>query len=474
MSGKILVVFLLLLHVTASATPEISMEVFRYQSDDQPLVEVAVYVAGHSLDVDSLNKTPYGIEYVLLIQSNAQNVIAGNRYRLTSPDYPVRDIMDVKRFALDPGTYTVTLEASDIRDPQRTIAIEQTIEIMDPGSRPVISDLQLLSAITPEREGSSLNKSGKHMELLPFGFYYPALSQLYLYHEVYHADQLAGSPYVQYTLKPATADVPASIVVYKKLKKQKVEAVVIQLDISELISGQYLMEAQLFDGQKELQFTTEVSLTRLNPVGDSIYIQTAPLKLEDSFVQSIPADSLDYIMRAMAPIVNSIDNSVMNTLLHKGQERAKRFFIYRYWTNGYGTLAGIAFVDYMKVAKAVDVNFASGFGYGFETDRGHIFLKYGRPDDVQAVEDEPSAPPYEIWFYTTFPATHQQNVRFLFYNPSLAKNDYRLLHSTAIGELRNDRWEIELYKDATLETPAVGEKVMGENVHRNARRYFEN
>lgn len=133
-----------------------------------------------------------------------------------------------------------------------------------------------------------------------------------------------------------------------------------------------------------------------------------------------------------------------------------------------------AFQQYMQVAHVVDMNYRSGFGYGFETDRGHIFLKYGRPDDIIEVEDEPTAPPYEIWFYNSFPATHQANVRFLFYNPSLTKNGYQLLHSTAIGEVKNARWEIELYRDATQETPGVNAREMGDNVYRNARRYFEN
>ena len=139
-----------------------------------------------------------------------------------------------------------------------------------------------------------------------------------------------------------------------------------------------------------------------------------------------------------------------------------------------GKLAGPAFESYMRIAKVVDYTYQSGFGFGFETDRGWVFLKYGKPNDVIEVEDEPSAPPYEIWFYNTFPATHQTNVRFLFYNPSLTRNGHELLHSTARGEVNNARWEVELYKDATLETPGVNETEMGDNVHRNARTYFQN
>jgi len=87
--------------------------------------------------------------------------------------------------------------------------------------------------------------------------------------------------------------------------------------------------------------------------------------------------------------------------------------------------------------------------------------------------DVADPPPYEIWFYTSMPETRQANVRFLFYNPSLVRNDFRLLHSTANGEIQNPRWEVELYKDSTQEIPGVDESEMGDNVHRNARTYFE-
>jgi GWxTD domain-containing protein len=333
----------------------------------------------------------------------------------------------------------------------------------------------LLSTIRPERqEASSLNKSGMYLEPLPFRLYYPALNQLNLYHETYHIDELAGQAYIQYVITPVSRDSTQILRSFKKLKKEPVNANIFQLDISSLISGHYILEANVFDGNKNLKASSMTTFSRLNPTGDSIYLETAALNANVSFVKTIPSDSLEYYMRAMAPIISSIDNDVMNMLLKKGSEKAKRYFIHRYWTSQAGKHADLAFSSYMNVAKIVDDQFRSGFGYGFETDRGHVFLKYGTPDDRISEESEPSAPPYEIWFYNEFPATHQTNVRFLFYNPSLSHNAYKLLHSTAIGEVYNSRWELELYRDATLETPGVNVKAMGENVNRNARRYFEN
>ena len=91
-------------------------------------------------------------------------------------------------------------------------------------------------------------------------------------------------------------------------------------------------------------------------------------------------------------------------------------------------------------------------------------------------ENEPSAPPYEIWFYNQFPMTGQNNVKFLFYNPSLVSNGHVLLHSTARGERNNPRWELDLYSNSPNEVQDndyIDGTRMQSNTGRQARRLFE-
>jgi len=155
--------------------------------------------------------------------------------------------------------------------------------------------------------------------------------------------------------------------------------------------------------------------------------------------------------------------------------RIKRYFLYRYWTEQSADNAEDLFNKYNEIAEAVDRTFNSNVGRGFETDRGIIFLRYGRPDDILSVEDEPSAPPYEIWRYNRLLETGQNNVKFLFYNPSLSTNDFILLHSTCRVERQNDRWEIELYRDDPNSNGGGGPDVRTttDGFNRNARLHFE-
>lgn len=462
------------LPVCLQATPDVSLNIHRFHSAGNSFAEISIYIVGNSLRCDSLTGG-YGVEYMIIIKDTMDHVITGNRYRLNSTGCPAKDLIDVKRFALPPGHYIVDAEVTDVNDPSDALSVMQEFMMEKDAASPHISDIQLFSVVKPESEVvSPLHKHGLYLEPLPFAFYYPALDRIHSYIEAYHTDKLEGQPYMQYTIKPLSGDVPEPIIAHRKVIRQEVAVNLFQLDIKTLISGPYIFEAALFDGNKKMITSTSTLFSRYNPQADSIFIASGSMNLETSFISKIPQDSLDYHLKAMAPIVSSVHIDIMNALLQKGSAKSKQFFIHRYWSEQAGKFADQAFASYMSVAKIVDKMYRSGFGYGFETDRGHVFLKYGRPDDIIEVEDEPSAPPYEIWYYNQFPATHQNNVRFLFYNPSLATNAFTLLHSTAIGEVRNDRWEVELYKDATLEAPAVDQKVMGDNVHRNARKYFEN
>ena len=471
--NSLILIFFLWLTVPVRSAPDVSIDIARFQADSLQYIEISLYVIGSSLSCD-LQKSPvYGIDYMIIIRDSVDQVVAGNRYRMTKEGCPAMDLIDIKRFSLPPGFYSVEIETNDLVDSLDKVNVRQDVtlgKIKDAGT---LSDIQLLSTISSKEDAlSPMQKSGVYMEPLPFRFYYPALNTLHLYLETYHTEKLTGQPYLQYTIKPLSGEIPTPLITYKRLNKETVTPNILQLDISTLLSGPYILEASLYDGNKQLQETRKVGFSRFNPKGDSLFIETGMLNVDFGFVQDIPEDSLEYVLRAIAPIINPLEVDVLNSLIKKGSVKSRQFFLHKFWVAQGGKLAGSAYSSYMKVAKVVDENYRSGFGYGFETDRGYVFLKYGKPDEVITVEDEPSAPPYEIWFYTTFPATHQTNVRFLFYNPTLVRNGFQLLHSTARGEKHNDRWEVVLYQDATQETPGVGADVMGDNVYRNARDYF--
>lgn len=54
---------------------------------------------------------------------------------------------------------------------------------------------------------------------------------------------------------------------------------------------------------------------------------------------------------------------------------------------------------YMEVVRVVDNMYNFGFCYGFEIDRGYVYMKYGQLSDIFCNENEFFVLLYEIWLY---------------------------------------------------------------------------
>ena len=72
-----------------------------------------------------------------------------------------------------------------------------------------------------------------------------------------------------------------------------------------------------------------------------------------------------------------------------------------------------------------------------------MYLQYGPPNIISESYNEPSSYPFEIWQYYQLP-DGQRNKRFVFYTTDLITNNFRLLHSDAIGEVYNYKWKVFL------------------------------
>ncbi|MBL0005835.1 MAG: hypothetical protein IPP25_01270 [Saprospiraceae bacterium] len=73
-------------------TPDVCMEVYRFNAPTSAYIEVSIYVVGSSLQCTAGSDTEYGVEYVVLVKDEADKVVAGNKYKLSREGCPARDI----------------------------------------------------------------------------------------------------------------------------------------------------------------------------------------------------------------------------------------------------------------------------------------------------------------------------------------------------------------------------------------------
>ncbi len=126
--------------------------------------------------------------------------------------------------------------------------------------------------------------------------------------------------------------------------------------------------------------------------------------------------------------------------------RAKQRYLYRFWSSrdpDPQTEVNERLDEFREMYKRAQTFFGSAaVKDGWRTDRGITLLKYGVPTQVVQHIQTMDTKPYEEWLYQNL----QGGVHFYFVDMQLQQN-HRLVHSTMIGEIRNERW-FEMYAKA--------------------------
>jgi GWxTD domain-containing protein len=470
----------------ASSALDLGVSFSTFATPDRPYVEINLAIAGLSIKyvpVPGDTTRLHASADVLIMIKRGEEVVNFDKYTLNSPSvgFP-RDLLDVRRLFVANGKYTLEITAQDVNmvTNKKTYTYPIEVNIMD-GLH--LADMQLLHSFHADPGEGPFVKNGYFLEPQPFGFYNRTDTTLSFYSEIYHADKVItdGSSYlVRYFIEEegAPGEKKATLSIGKLRKKPApIDAILVQMDIRNLNSGNYVLTVEVRSNTNELLTQKSVHFQRSNPFKDMQASQMSDDLLAKQFVQQLDEKALRFSLRAVGSVAGSEDAETIKNILKSGDPKPMRFFLFRYFAEMNPNVPELAFKEFIDRANFAAETYKSGFRYGFETDRGRTYMRFGKPNDIVHVEDDPSAAPYEIWIYYTFPKTRQQNVKFLFYNPSLAGEDFVLLHSNAHGEINNPSWERDLYKRNAGEqydgANYQDATTMQRNVNRNARAYFE-
>ena len=167
------------------------------------------------------------------------------------------------------------------------------------------------------------------------------------------------------------------------------------------------------------------------------------ININKTFVGKFTPAQLRAVLKMLIPIATPAEKVSISDFLKKPNELYQRYFIYNFWVSRSKEQAEKLWNEYAEKVKFVNRSFGSSMLPGYETDRGVVYLKYGAPTERIVVNNEEGAHPYEIWQYNVLP--QHGNGLFLFYRPGFMANDYKILHTTVNGEIRNRGWRRSLY-----------------------------
>lgn len=377
------------------------------------------------------------------------SVVAMDAYRLTTPfmkDSIVEDFYDVKRFVLAPGKYSLSIELMDLNSVQAPLSATLPIVIEEMNEGIAFSDIEIAELAYKGEESSPFYKSGLCIIPRLATFYPTELTTIPVYFELYNTSSLGDSVFAlkQVIRNEKGIELP-DYTVYTRHTTSSVVPVMRKVDISLLPSGKYTLNYTLLTRSMIELSEQSYEFDRSNDIDFSM--QTESIVLDPNFQASITKDSVTYYLESLIPISRSSEvKNIISTLKSKDEEKQRKH-IQAFWALTAPGNSYDAWIKYKLQVQLVERVYSNNFQEGFETDRGRVYLQYGAPTNIVQKETSPTEYPYEIWQYNKIGSF--SNKRFVFYNPDLVNNAYRLLHSDMIGELKNPGWPQTLAKRNT-------------------------
>ncbi|HPF62037.1 MAG TPA: GWxTD domain-containing protein [Gemmatimonadales bacterium] len=234
-----------------------------------------------------------------------------------------------------------------------------------------------------------------------------------------------------YTLAPFEQTVPAGGGVIRG-----------QFPLEGLGEGRYLLVAEVTTHGQTVRRTAPFAVGSLEAaMARELAQKTAERGLDETFFGAMPEDELDAAAEVLQVLAKPDELAVYQA---RGDGAltvaAKRQFLIQFWAQRDDTPATAVNETRMRFYDAIEyANAQYGEGGrnaqpGWKTDRGRIFVKFGRPDDVQAWTLGQGAPPFEIWRYT------QGRNRFFVFADRNNFGHYTLIKTNDLSETSAPNW----------------------------------
>lgn len=424
-----------------------------FNSPEGPYIETYLAVDAKSVVFIRLDEGGFqGTVNILMTFKQNSEIKAFKKYELKSVTVADTNnldfhFIDQQRFLLPNGTYEFEVQLSDQNKEAEVTPYSQTVSINFPKDKPAVSGIELVKSYSRSESVSEINKSG--YDLVPYVYsYYPQdESKLTFYCELYNMGKQVGegekyllSYYVETLENKQKVKGLARV---KKETAKKITAVLADLNIVNLPTGNYNLVVEARDQQNQEMASRKLFFQRSNPYARLTIDDLASSDPVNSFVEQYTnIDSLREYVTSTYPISSALEKNFLKGNLKTASLEVLQQYFLGFWQRRNAKDPESDWKAYKYMVKVAEHNFGTPVKRGYQTDRGRVFLQYGAPNVRAERYNEPSNYPYEIWQYYTL--TNQSNRKFVFYSPDMVTSDFFLLHSDAIGEIHNARWQVDL------------------------------
>jgi len=345
---------------------------------------------------------------------------------------------------LKKADYYFILKAGDYNDTSKHVILKDTISLKNENINSVqASSLQLASKIEKSSDNLSVfYKNQLEVTPNPSKIFGKNMSEVYYYIEFYNLSNKTLTD--NYTIFKTITDLNNNEVKsgsngYKMKNESKVEFG--SFNVSDMPTGRYNLNVSLLDENgKELSKENNYFWVYNNP--DTSAVSNS--ELDNAYLMSEYKDYSESQIQNEIDLLLYIFPVKLKEEIEKTSDiETKRRLLFKFWKGNDpnpSTTINEFKVLYFDRIKFANKNFKSIYKEGWKTDRGRIYLLYGAPSDLDRFPFESDQRAYEVWKYDKV----QGGVEFDFVDLSGNGDNFALVNSTAIGELRDDNWKNKL------------------------------
>lgn len=420
-----------------------------------------------------------------IIISNAQGIFKEDHFILQTPpkatvaELSELNILELRRYRLSYGKFKISLSLTDLNDTFNVYSYTDSVSIAPDTTKPFYSSIQLLDTIVSSTATTQFLKNGKQHIPICANFLDNHMRSVFYYTELSNISNIPNDRYPIYSRmrisKKLSEGFSPEYTVTDTILSAADTGLLGKFKIGKLTSGNYYISASLDDKLGYNIASQSLFFQRLNLNPDKEEVKKVPVKeifkdstmenitvldLEKTFLAKYSLPQIKAMLKMLLPLSDPMQASTINNFLKKPDEMYMRYYIYNYYLALNPKDPAKAWKDYSELIMSVNKKFTESGTAGYETDRGMIYLRYGKPSDIITVSGETGSLPYEIWQYNTLTQFSNKkelpNALFLFYKPAQMMSSYRLLHSTVPGEVVNLSWRMFLYVTTNSSTSSGG------------------
>jgi len=419
-----------------------------------PYIETYLSVSGSSVIYQMKEPGKFqGTIEVTFVFRQQDEIKEFDKYQLLSPEVSDTasidfNFLDQQRYFIPEGDYDMEIIISDVNAGKKPFNAIQPVSIKFEMEAMCFSGIQLVENVTYSDKQNILTKGGYDLVPMVYNFYPESFTKLIYYTEIYNSDKIIGLGekfLVTSQIRSfETSNPMKDFVSYKRMDTKPVVPILNEYDISKLPSGNYELVIEARDKKNELIASNVLFFQRSNPNIQFNMADLAAIDINATFANRITSlDTLREYVQCLAPIATEIEKTFIYRQSKDADLITNQQFFYNFWTTRDLYNPELAWKNYYDLVVIVNSAYKTQIQKGYETDRGRVYLKYGPPNIISESYNEPSSYPFEIWHYYEL-GTNQRNKKFVFYTTDLITNNFKLLHSDAIGEISNYKWQVFL------------------------------